>query len=200
MKRLRRKTTPRVVDGVVQFKSRHAPTPDYYNTPQAVPVIDRRRPGPGYRHVLKKGDVIDFISIVPDWDELSKGLNVIVLAPGEEDTDGWHDPGIVAVCAWERELWRKVDDEFYREHADILERLGVRCEKTKSGLLSKFSEATAKAFQLLHILLHELGHHHDCMTTRSKREASRGEGYAERYARQYENLIWDRYLEVFGLE
>jgi len=184
----------------VQFKNRCAPTPNYYNTPQTVPVIDRERPGSRYRHLLKKRDVIDFISILPDWEELSKGLNVIVLAPGEEDTDGWHDPGVVAVCAWERELWREVDDEYYQEHADILERLGVPCEKTRSGSLCKFSEATTKAFQLLHILLHELGHHHDRMTTRSKLEASRGEGYAERYARQYEKLIWDRYLEVFGLE
>jgi hypothetical protein len=188
-----------VVDGIVQFKNRRAPTPDYYNTPQTVPVIDRERPGLGYRHVLKKRDVIDFISILPDWDELSKGLNVIVLATAEEDADGWHDPGIVAVCAWERELWREMDAEYYQEHTDTLERLGVPCEKTTTGSLCKFTEATTKAFQLLHILLHELGHHHDRMTTRSKREASRGEGYAERYARQYEKLIWDRYLELFGL-
>jgi hypothetical protein len=200
VKRSRRKTAPRVIDGVVQFKNRRAPTPNYYNTPQTVPVIDRERPGPGYRHVLKKRDVIDFISILPDWDELSKELNVIALAAGEEDTDGWHHPGVVAVCAWERELWREMDAEFHEEHADLLERLGVPCETTRIGLLCKFSEPTAKAYQLLHVLLHELGHHHDRMTTRSKRAASRGEGYAERYARQYEKLIWGRYLEVFGLE
>ena len=49
-----------------------------------------------------------------------------------------------------------------------------------------------------HILLHEFGHHHDRMTTKSMR-ASRGEPYAEEYARRYEALIWKDYLKVFTL-
>lgn len=200
MKRFPRKTTPKVVHGKVQRKNRAAQTRNYYNTPQDVPVIDRRRPGAGYRHLLKRRDLIDFISILPDWDELSKGLNAIVLAPGEEDTAGWHDPGVVAICAWERELWLTVESGFYREHKDLLHRLGVPCEKKANGYLCKFEESTARAFQLLHILLHELGHHHDIMTTRSRKRASRGESYAEEYARSYERAIWDRYCEVFGLD
>jgi hypothetical protein len=48
-------------------------------------------------------------------------------------------------------------------------------------------------------LLHELGHHHDRMTTRSRRVGCRGEGYAEGYAWEYERLVWDRYLATFGL-
>jgi len=48
-------------------------------------------------------------------------------------------------------------------------------------------------------LLHELGHHHDRMTTKSKRTASRGEGYAERYALAYADRIWESYLNEFGL-
>jgi len=38
------------------------------------------------------------------------------------------------------------------------------------------------------------------MTTRSKETAARGEGFAERYANKYSNLIWSRYLEVLGLD
>ncbi len=37
------------------------------------------------------------------------------------------------------------------------------------------------------------------MTTRSRRDASRGEDYAEDYAWQYERLVWNRYLATFGL-
>jgi hypothetical protein len=201
MKRLGRKTTPRVINGKVQRKNRSAPTPNYYNTPQELPVIDRQRPGRGYRHVLKKKDIVGFISILPDWDELSKGLDAIFLAPAEENTDGWHRPGIVAVCAWEREFWCEADREFYKQHRDLLKRLGVPCRMSSPCCYElRWEEPTIRAYQLLHILLHELGHHHDRMTTRSQCDIARGEPYAEAYARAYEKTIWDRYFEVFGLD
>ena len=63
----------------------------------------------------------------------------------------------------------------------------------------KWTESIARAWQLVHILLHELGHHHDRMTTRSRCRASRGEVYAERYALDYADRIWDRYINEFGL-
>ena len=201
MRRERRKTTPRVKGGVVQRKNRHLPTPSYYNTPQQIPVIDRERPGSGYRHLLRKRDIQRFISILPDWPTLSEGLNAIVLAPGDYDTDGWCERGIIGVCAWERELWRCVHPDSYAEHKDLLERLCVPVERQQDGYVTcKFTESTARAYQLLHILLHELGHHRDRMTTRSQREASRGESFAESYARQYEQVIWDRYLHHFSID
>ena len=65
----------------------------------------------------------------------------------------------------------------------------------------RWSEPSARAYQLLHILLHELGHHHDRMTTRSRPDRPpRGEPYAEAYAHRHEALIWERYLERFGLD
>ncbi len=200
MKRYRRKTTPKVVSGKVQTKSRRAETPSYYNTPQEIPALDRRKPGPGYRHLIKKKDLVRFISILPDWAELSAGLNVVVLAPGEWDCHGWHEPGVVAICAWDRGLWQEASRSFLQEHHALLERLGVPVEKKQGVYLCKFDEASARAFQLLHIMLHELGHHHDRMTTRSKNRAARGEEYAEQYARKYENTIWHRYFEVFRID
>lgn len=62
------------------------------------------------------------------------------------------------------------------------------------------TDSQARAYQLLHIFLHELGHHHDRMTTKRQLSTSRGEPYAEAYARRHEGLIWDRYLKVFGLD
>lgn len=64
----------------------------------------------------------------------------------------------------------------------------------------RWTEAQARAYQLLHIFFHEFGHHHDRMTTKRQVRGSRGESYAEAYARQYEDLIWDRYLRVFDLD
>jgi len=32
-----------------------------------------------------------------------------------------------------------------------------------------------------------------------QRQAARGEGYAERYARQYADVIWHRYVENFEM-
>ena len=88
------KKTPKVRDGKVQKKNRTALTPNYYNTPQSYPVLDRKRPGAGYKHLIRKRDLYRFIEIIPDWDELAVGLNAVVLAPGEPGAMGWHSPGV----------------------------------------------------------------------------------------------------------
>jgi hypothetical protein len=185
--------------GRVQKKNNWAPTPNYYNADQPAPFVDRRRPGERYRHLLRRTDIEDFTAILPEWDEFSKGLNAIVLAPGG-DAMGWHEPGVVHVCAWEEELWwNDTAPAFVDDHTEIFELLEVTVEKHGERLITKWTEAQARAFQLLHILLHELGHHHDRMTTRSQRRAARGESFAEDYARRHEARIWTSYLRRFGL-
>ena len=72
MKRTQRKTAPKVRDGKVQKKNRHTPTPTYWNTKQRIPVIDKERPGRGFKHYLRKEHLTRFIQMLPDWDELSK--------------------------------------------------------------------------------------------------------------------------------
>ena len=145
-----------------------------------------------------------FLELLPDWDELSQGLNAIVLAEREPGADGWHDLGTVAVCAWDEDLWVEEDPDYYEEHRGIIERLGVESERKQDEygpyVEARWTRPAARAFQLLHILLHELGHHHDRMTTRSRPDIPpRGEPYAEAYAHRYEVMIWKRYLERFGL-
>lgn len=199
MRVIHRKTTPKVVGGKPVRKNRWGLTPNYRNTEQLVPAIDRQRPGQGYRHVLLKRDIERFIKILPDWKQLSVGLNAIVLVPGNDRYDGYHAPGKVAVSAWDRELWIECYSWYYEAHQKIFEQIGVPCEATAEGdYVCQFTESTVRAYQLLHILLHELGHHHDRMTTKSKR-CSRGETFAERYAISYANRIWERYLNEFGL-
>ena len=59
-------------------------------------------------------------------------------------------------------------------------------------------QGQARAFQLVHVFVDELGHHHDRMTTHSKRATARGESYAEDYANRYTDRIWNHYLRTFG--
>jgi hypothetical protein len=67
--------------------------------------------------------------------------------------------------------------DWYRDHVDVLDRLGVGVWKVGP--------------------LHELGHHHDRMTTRSERYAARGEVFAEQFAIELADEIWDDFLRVF---
>ena len=99
-----------------------------------------------------------------------------------------------------RNFWIEPACWYIDAHRRVFRQLGVPCEETDDGYyICKFTDRTVRAFQLLHVLLHELGHHHDRMSTRSKRQASRGEGFAERYALAYGDRIWERYLEAFGV-
>jgi hypothetical protein len=200
MAQINRKSAPKVKAGRVQRQNNWTLTRNYYNSEQRIPVIDRKRPGVNYRHLLRKKDVVSFLGILPDWNEISKGLNAIVLAQGDEECFGFHIPGSIHICAWSRDMWITVTKKFYETSADLLDRLGVPSESDgDDAFICKFTEKTARAHQLLSTFLHELGHHHDRMTTKSKTRSSRGEPYAEEYARKYEARIWNRYHEVFKL-
>lgn len=162
-------------------------------------VVFRERPGRGYRHVVRQRDIPKFVSLVPSWDELSVGLSSILLAGASSRCDGWHEPGLVALCAWE--AWSPVsrDRAYVDAHRDIFDRLCIVREPVADSerVLCHFSENQARAFLLLHVFLHELGHHHDRMTTRTKEDAARGEAYAEAWALENEARVWDRYTRAF---
>jgi hypothetical protein len=162
-------------------------------------MIERWRPGCGYRHLLRRGHIEQFIGSLPDWPALSRGLNSIVLSRGDPHCDGWHRSGVVALCAWDRELAREVDRTWFDDHRVVFDMIGLAWQPTDDGdILCQWTESTIRAYQLTHVLLHELGHHHDRMTTRRQRNSCRSEAYAERYAIRYASLIWNRYLSAFG--
>jgi hypothetical protein len=157
------------------------------------------RPQRGYRHLLKRRDLERFIELIPDWDVLSEGLRWVVLS-GDTRRMGYHRPGEVGVCAWEAGLWcEDMAHDWYREHAETLERLGVRVRKAGYRWVAEWTEDQARAFQLLHVFVHELGHHHDLMTTSSRCDAARGEPFAERFALELEERVWDDFVRVFPL-
>jgi len=194
-----RKTATKVRDGKVTRKNRTELSNHYVQVRQDETVIDRLRPGEGFRHYLRKDDVRKFISLLPDWEELCIGLDAIVLAEGG-DTMGWCWDGVVAVCAWERNLVSDWDTDFVDEHRAILDRLNVdtsAVDNEPDTTECIFTESSIRGFQLMHVLLHELGHHHDRMTTGSQRTAARGEPYAETYALRYADQLWDSYFRAF---
>jgi hypothetical protein len=197
----RRNSAPKVRGGKVQRKNRSARTPTIYNTRQSYPAFDKERPGRGYKHVVRKKGLYAFIDILPQWDELAVGLDVVLLGKGRCDCMGWRRPGIVAICAWDRDIeWDDDWEGVCTEHEALLDNLGVVFyPQEDKGWHVGWTESTAQAFQLIHVFVHELGRHHDKMTTRSKRGAARGESYAEAYARKWEDTMLERYFEVFGM-
>ena len=76
-----RKVTPKVKDGTVQKKHRHA------LTAHAGYTIVKHAAARGHRHIISQKDIRDFIDIVPQWDRLAQGLESIVLTAhgGVED-------------------------------------------------------------------------------------------------------------------
>jgi hypothetical protein len=173
-------------------------TPDYAHGRFDELRFDSQAPGRGYRHLLGRRDVERFIGLLPDWDELSIGLEAVLLTPGEPGLDGYHDPGVVAVCAWPQDLWQIVHQEHVDEHEDFFRALDVVRESLPGGWVRlRWMRPQARAYQLLHVLLHELGHHHDRMTTRTQRRSARGEPYAEAYAHRYAGELWESYWRAF---
>ena len=137
---------------------------------------------------------------IPDWESLSNGLRGVRLTAKTRGIDGlYYHRGLIAIPAWERTLWRPVIPCFFEEHRKLYDRLGVPYERDGEEWLLKFTAETARAYQLLHIFLHELGHHRDRMTTRCKIEPGRGEPYAEAWAFEFEAKVWDGYQKVFGV-
>lgn len=190
------KSSPRVRSGKQYRAERGASRAKDFNTSREFPEIFRKNPGPHHRHVLHVKHVRSFLSILPQWNELAVGLNAILLAPHKTGCDGFHRPGLVAICAQPRSLRFAVPDWYVQAHRALFKHLNVCVEKTPEGVVITHTESSLRGFQLLHILLHELGHHHDRMTTRSRKRASRGEGFAESYANIHGELIRGRYLDL----
>lgn len=196
-----RKTAPRVVGGRVLRKNNwQLSRADYHAWTQEEIRIDRRSPGEGFRHLLTVAQLRRFLALLPDWEEMTVGLDAIVLDAGRKDVMGWHRPGVVAIRAWEQDLWwDDVDATWVEETARLLELLGVERVERADRLELHWTEAQARAFQLLDVLPHELGHHHDRMTTHDQRRATRGEPYALKYALEVLERVWPRYAVHFDV-
>jgi len=167
-------------------------------------VLARESPAKGYRHVVTKRDVRLLTGIIPDWPTLCRGIESIVLTSSSEDHDGCYQffhrekTGSIQIPAWQGELWKVFAPEYFQEYAAILGLLCVASEQHDDGIECRFTLNQAKAFLLLHVFLHELGHHVDRMGSKTQQFSRRGEPFAEHYANDLCSQIWPAYVRIFG--
>jgi hypothetical protein len=90
-------------------------------------------------------------------------------------------------------------DPYDIDHKDVATFFRSEHDSTDGveAYFSEWTDETIQAFQLIHVLVHELGHHHDRMTSPRQRDGTRGEKYAEEYALKHEEEIWFKYCRVF---
>ena len=196
-RRYNRRTAMRVKQGKVKRCNRHLPTGLRGYT------LDRRSPLRGFRHVVTKRDVQAFIDIIPDWHQLSERLDRIILTSSRSESDGCYtfypsdQLSVISLHAWPRDLWMEIPESYFEPHKGVFAELGVAHDKAKETVLCRFTEAQARAFMLLHVFLHELGHHHDRLRQRDRGSTS-GEDYAEDFANERFRQLYPDYLRVFG--
>ena len=70
-------------------------------------------------------------------------------------------------------------------------------DRSEEWVTCRFTEAQARAFMLLHIFMHELGHHFDHIHQKHL-GSSKGEDYAERFATSRFEQLLPIYIRVFG--
>jgi hypothetical protein len=118
-------------------------------------------------------------------------------ADGEYEFFHREETGAIFLHPWEENLWVTWELPYFHAHREIFERLGVSFDEERKFVSVRFTEAQARAFMLLHVFMHELGHHHDRMTQKHH-GASRGEDYAERFAMRHFDELYPEYVRLFG--
>lgn len=191
-----RRTATKIRDGRVQRKNRHRPTGhEGY-------VLDREAAGRGYRHVVTKRDVQAFLEIIPEWHRLSERLERIVLASDRNDDGSYYfyhreETGAIYLHAWKEDLWVEFSHPYFNSHQAIFERVGLSYDRRKKGVTCRFTEAQARAYMLLHVFMHELGHHYD-RTGQKHLSSTKGEDYAEQFANSRFEQLFPKYVRLFG--
>ncbi len=190
--------TPKVKNGKVQKKHRW----DYYfkeyqlrEGDGEIPIV--REPAiRGYRHVVSEEDLRRFIAIIPDWNRYSQGVRCLVLGDGSEECFGWHNEGVICINAWD-DIDGAWDKDSFEEHRRVIDSLMVPYEEDESGdVVCHFTLKTAGAFQLMHVFLHELGHHYDRMMTKKKIHSPGEEPYAEDFGNKLADKMWTDFFRA----
>ena len=166
-------------------------------------VLHREAPGHGFRHVVSKRDVVEFVELIPDWPRLSERLKAVRLIPSLSRCDAYHqffdreETGVIALCAWPEDLWVWLNREYFEGHASLFRKLGVCFETDGKDVHCRFTEDQARAYTLLHVFMHEPGHHYDRITQKHW-GVKRGEAYAENFANSRFAQLFPAYVGAFG--
>ncbi len=196
MPRIVRRTSTKVINGVVSPKNREDAT-----DPRPYEII-RKPAGRGFRHVVSAGQLEQFISIIPAADELLEGVERIVLGGGDS-AFGWHyrshrrKVAEIELCAWPKSLWAPMSLWYFRLHQRYFDAFNVGYSLDERPIVCRFNTAQARAFSLLHVFLHELGHHHDWKHRRGDYLPGE-EPYADEFAFRYLDQLLPLYREKFG--
>jgi len=194
-----RKTATRIKKGTVQRKNRHAKTPNYWNKRQTEIQIDIENPGKGYKHFLKKRDIKQFLEILPYRDIIDIELDAVILGKYNlSGCDGYYWNGIICICAWEKEMTRSMGLKYFEFHKEMFDKLGLKYSVKEDDVICYFTENQIKAFQLLRVMTHEIGHHIDRIKTKSKKRCPNGEKFANYVELDLEAKLWDKYFEYFS--
>jgi hypothetical protein len=130
-------------------------------------------------------------------------LERIVLAAPSHDSDGLYEffhreeTGAIYLHAWSEDLWVEMAMPYFEAHRYIFDQIGVRYDVEASLARCYFSESQARAFSLLHVFLHELGHHFDRLHQKHL-GSTKGEEYAERFATSRFESLFPLYAATFG--
>lgn len=153
--------------------------------------------------MVSKRNVQDFIDLIPGWDRYSERLERIVLARPVDSCDGAHvfyyreETGAIFLYAWREDLWIELANSYFDSHRKIFEMLGVSFDRGDEHVMCRFTESQARAFMLLHVFMHELGHHYDRIHQKH-RYSSKGEDYAEKFALSRFEQLFAAYIAKFG--
>lgn len=192
-----RRTATKVKNGQVQKKNRSV------RTAHLACVIDRESPGRGYRHVVTKSDLQAFIDLIPDWPHLSQNLERIILASPQEGCDAFYlfhfreETGAIYLHALPEDLWVELDPQYFSAHQEIFSQLGVSFDQAEETVTCRFTDNQARAYLLLHVFLHELGHHHHRLG-KKHHSSKQDETYAENFANRRFASLFPSYIKIFG--
>ena len=196
MRSTARKSAPGVKGGKVQKKNRAASSPDVYLHDFDSIVVQRIRPAKGFYHAVTPTDVRRFIRLIPDWDVVAAGIRAVILTPGDDDCYGrYHNAGIVKLDAWPR------DESAYvpMRKEWLVRAMGIDLPHEGFGWSLRLGREQVRCFLLMGTFLHEIGHHVDRMSTRSRADASSGEPFAIDYEHRLQREIWDAFVREFGV-
>ena len=149
--------------------------------------------------VTSKEDLWRFIRLIPNWKRVAVDLDLIYLAAEIDwEADGWYeypDHPTIILSPFKDDLRMHCCPQYFDEHEPLFRRLGtvITTDKNSGDPVVEFCEDSARAFQLLHIFTHELGHHH-YRITQGEGRYSGTEEYAEKYAYRLERKLWRQVL------
>jgi hypothetical protein len=196
-----RKTTPKVKDGRVQRKNRTDESEYLALVDGRQFTVIKHRARAGYCHVLQLPEVYRFVELIPDWPTISKGLSALALDGygSDEQTDTNYEPGYRSI--WMRPFPKTMKTSwargFHDRHREVLARLGVAPVAAAGNPVTvTWTASQAKAWQLLHLFLYDLGVHDQFMrgqNPRTEHSNEEAEDYvfttAERILPAYERVI-----------